>query len=187
MKVLSIAGLWLLAGGAANAQGYFDFDSVPGLGDQPAVQIDLNPQMLNFVVAMTRESDPEAANLLSSIEGVRVRVYNRLDDRDAVLEFIDDTSGILERDGWQRAVYVQEDSERVRLYIKFEGERMAGMTVMVADSSSDEAVFVNVVGQLDPAQLGRLARSAGFGGHVDGLLGGAAGGAGTNGDRADRD
>jgi Domain of unknown function (DUF4252) len=172
MKIRILAAAWLLATGAANAQGYFDFDSVPGLGAQPTVQIDLNTQMLNFVKAIAAESDPEAASVLSGIEGVRVRVYGELEDRDQVLDFIDDTSGRLERDGWTRAVYVQGDEERVRVYIRFEDTRMAGMTVMVATTDSDDgAVFINVVGQIDPAELGKLARGIGVGGVLDDAIG----------------
>lgn len=156
-----LLGALALIAGAANAQGYFDFDSVPGLGGEAKVQIDLNQQMVGFVIAATQAAEEsEAANVLSGIEGVRVRVYDDIEDPEAVLEFIDDSSGRLERDGWQRAVYVQDDEGRVRVYIKFDDTRMAGLTVMVA-GHSDEAVFINVVGQIDPVTLGKLANTMG--------------------------
>ena len=49
---------------------------------------------------------------------------------------------------------VNEDDEQVLIYMKMEGQNMEGMTVMVVDD--EEAVFVNVIGQLNPAELGKV-------------------------------
>lgn len=175
MNTLQLTARWLtavpglLAAAATSAQGYFDFESIPGLGDDARVkvQIDLNRQMVNFVLDFLEEADEtEAAAIVSGIEGVRLRVYDDIEDPDEVLEFIDDASGDLERDGWQRAVYVQDDEGRVRVYIRFEDTRMAGLTIMLAGHHSDEAIFFNVVGQIDPVTLGRLANSMGVGDHI---------------------
>jgi hypothetical protein len=159
--------------GAVGAQGYFDFSQVPGLGEDPHVQIDLNPAMLGFVTAAVQATDPNAAEAIAGIEHVRVRVYEQVEDPAAVLAFIDDSSGRLERDGWQRAVYVQGDQEKVRVYLKFENNRAVGMTVMVVDGGGGEAVFINIAGEIDPAKLGQVANAMGMGGMVDGIIGGA--------------
>lgn len=159
--------------GAVGAQGYFDFSQVPGLGEDPHVQIDLNPAMLGFVTAAAQATDPNAAEAIAGIEHVRVRVYEQVEDPAAVLAFIDDSSGRLERDGWQRAVYVQGDQEKVRVYLKFENNRAVGMTVMVVDGGGGEAVFINIAGEIDPAKLGQVANAMGMGGMVDGIIGGA--------------
>jgi hypothetical protein len=150
------------------AQGYFDFGQVPGIKENPTVQIDLNPAMLGFVNAAANAADPEAAKLLAGIENVRVRVYEDVDDQKAFMRFIDDTSGELERDGWQRVVYVEEDDSKVRIYMKVEDTIASGITVMVADSK-DEAVLINIAGRIDPTQLGNLMNSMGQGGVLDSL------------------
>ena len=156
--------------GVANAQGYFDFSQVPGLGDQPSVQIDLNPAMLGFVAAAAQQTDPKVAEVIAGIENVRVLVYEMLEDREAVLEFVEDSSGALEREGWDRMVYIQEDDEKVRVYVKVEGTRPVGMTVMIVDGSSDEAVFINIAGEIDPVKLGQVANGVGFGGVLDSIV-----------------
>ena len=109
------------------------------------------------------------AEALKGIEGVRVRVYETIDNEQAVLDFIDDTSGKLERAGWERAVYVQEGTEKVRIYTKLEQQQMTGLTLMVYDG---EAVFINVAGTLNPAQLAKLIGTVGADG-FNGILGGA--------------
>ena len=150
----------LVASQAAMAQGYFDFGSIPGISREPSVQVDLNPAMIGFVRESLRAADPEAAEIVSNIENVRVRVYNIVDDADVLLEFIDDTSGSLERDGWQRVVFVDDDEAKVRVYLKFEDVNATGITVMVA-GQDDEAVFINVAGMINPTQLGQLAQKYG--------------------------
>jgi hypothetical protein len=166
LVVLSLAAL----SGTAQAQGYFDFTQVPGLGDEPQVQINLNSAMLRFVSAAARTEDPEAAAVFDGIQNVRVLVYETLEDPAAVLSYVDDSSGRLEADGWERVVYIQEDDEKIRIYFKLEGERMVGMTVMIVDGSgSGEAVLINVAGDIDPAKLGQIASTVGIDGVFDGL------------------
>lgn len=156
----AFAGLILIAG-SVNAQGYFDFSDLPGLDQQPKVQIDLNPTMLAFVKEFARESDPNAGDLIAGIEGVRVRVYDIGRDADDVLAFIDDASGTLEDDDWQRMVFIDDEDARVRIYVKFDDTTMAGLTLMVAHDEG-EAVFVNIAGMVDPAQLGQIAKNLGI-------------------------
>jgi len=159
-KTIVTAGL-ALAWSAVNAQGYFDFGQVPGLAREPKVQIDLNAAMLGFVREAARVAEPEAAAAIDGVEGVRVRVYDIVDDAAPVLDFIDDVSERLEDDGWQRMVYIQDEGARVRVYVTFKESRISGMTVMVAEEGGDEAVFINLLGEIDPAKIGQAAAALG--------------------------
>ncbi len=49
---------------------------------------------------------------------------------------------------------INEDDEQVLVYMKSVNGNMEGMTVMVVDD--EEAVFVNVIGQLNPAELAKV-------------------------------
>lgn len=159
-RTIVTAGL-ALAWSAANAQGYFDFGQVPGLASEPKVQIDLNAAMLGFAREAARVAEPEAAAALDGVEGVRVRVYDIVDDAGPVLDFIDTVSERLEDEGWQRMVYIQDQDARVRVYVTFNESRIAGMTVMVAEEGGDEAVFINLLGEIDPAKIGQAAAALG--------------------------
>lgn len=152
----------------AQAQGYFDFGQIPGVSANPSVQVDLNDAMIGFVTAAARASDPAFADIVAGIQNVRVRVYNLVDDADELYDFIDDTSGDLERDGWQRTVFVDDDEAKVRVYLKFDGVNATGITVMVA-GDDDEAVFINVAGVINPTQLGQLAQKYGAKAGLDGI------------------
>jgi uncharacterized protein DUF4252 len=173
---LSLAALLGVSSVCWAQAGFFDFSKIPGL-PEPTVQIDLNPAMLGFVAEAARSTDPETADVLTGIEGVRVYVYEDIGaNMQAVLSYIDDTSKQLESEGWHRTVFVQEGDEKVRIYMKLATatgstkSNVSGLTIMVADGGG-EAVFINVAGEIEPAQFGRLAAAFDFDGVFDGVPG----------------
>lgn len=154
----------------AGAQGYFSFDEIPGVGE-PTVEIDLPPALLGFVNEAAGGASPEAASALDGVEYVRVRVYENVGPNIAALTtFVEDSSATLEREGWHRAVRVREGGENVVIYMKpttrtgVPPGTLDGLTVMITDETSDEAVFINVSGAIQPEKLGRLAGAVGMNG-----------------------
>jgi hypothetical protein len=157
----------------AGAQGYFSFGEIPGVDAEPTIEIDLNPTLLGWVTEAAKGADVEEAQALAGITNVRVHVYEDIgDDAGAMLKFVEDTSARLERDGWHLAVKVNEDGERVRIYMKplaaganAAPGSIAGLVVMVTDEgASNESVFINVAGTIQPEQLGRVAGRIGMNG-----------------------
>jgi hypothetical protein len=187
--MISASMVAVFCSGGVQAQNTVDFGNIPGVDKRPTVEITLNPAMLGFVAAATRDSDPGTADLLSGLEGITVHVYEGVGDaQPAVLQFIEHTAALLEGDGWQRAVTVQDGDDHVRVYMRAgDGEQagsVTGLTVMVADGGGD-AVFVNVAGTIDPTKLGQIAGAVGMDGVLDGLIGAgaaAAAGGGAAGD-----
>ena len=167
-RKLIIALLVLCTGAPTMAQGFFDFGKIPGV-DEPSIQIDLDPWLLGFVGEATRSNDPATADLLAGLSGIRVRIYDSMRDAAAVAGFVDDASQALESDGWQRMVYIQDGDDKVRIYVKRDGDTLSGMTVMVVDAS--DAVFLNIAGSITPEQLGRVVAAVGLE-DVAGTLGG---------------
>ncbi|HMB74665.1 MAG TPA: DUF4252 domain-containing protein [Gammaproteobacteria bacterium] len=168
MKRHLIGAAALLCTATVHAQGYLDFDNIPGIEAPPSVQIDLNTATLGFIIAA---ADPVAAEALRGIQNVRLRVYETVADPDDFLAYIDDTSGALERDGWQRVVYVEDEGSKVRVYMQFlEDSSASGITVMVGDGD-DSAVLINIAGLIDPQQLGQVMRTVGAGEFMNGIAG----------------
>jgi hypothetical protein len=92
--------------------------------------------------------------------------------------FVDDTSQTLESQGWHAAVRVREEGEQVRIYMKpaAAGGVLEGITLMVTDTGSgDEAVFINIAGAIEPAQLGKIAAAIGMNGMFNLVPGAAVG------------
>jgi hypothetical protein len=160
-KKLCVAGLALTASTAAFAQEYLDLGRIQGLPSAPTVQVDLNSAMLGLATAVSRSSNPAAADLLANVEGVRVRVYSSLADVAEVTASIDVLAAELVQDGWQQVLRVQEEGD-IRVHVRMDGESITGLTAMII--AENEAIFVNAVGSLTPEQLAGLVESVAAGG-----------------------
>lgn len=164
---IAAAALLGVCSGAHAQEGFFDFSKIPGLDATPTVQIDLSPALIAFAGNAARATDPTAAAVLDGIRGMRVYVYENVGrDLSTVQKFIDDTSTKLESEGWHRAVFVQDDENKVRIYAKLGDStapsRVNGFTVMVTEENGG-AVFVNVNGQIEASQIGQLMNQFGHG------------------------
>ena len=177
MRSISKVALAVVASGflssalAQQQQSPFRFDSIPGVSAEPHVQIDLGPALLGFAAEAARQSDPDAADMIAGLRGISVRVYEELSDAAAVQSFVDRTAQSLEQSGWERVVFVQEGDEKVRVHARLDNQQVVGMTVMVLEPS--EAVFINIDGQIDPVQLGRVAAGMGLGDVLGAIMGAA--------------
>ena len=134
--------------------GYVEFGDLSALYGEPKIIINLGGTMLNFVSMMSSSESPETADLISKLKGIRVMMYAMDENVDAARDQFSEVKGKLKSSGWEPIVQVNEEDEQVMIYMKMDGDNMEGLTVMVVDE--EEAVFVNVIGQLNPAELGKV-------------------------------
>ncbi len=146
-----------------NLVGYVDFGDLSATYGEPKITINLGGTMLNFVGQMSSSDSPETSKLISKLKGIRVQIYNIAENMDAATKQFGKTRKYLNSSGWEPIVQVNDKDEQVLVYTKMKDGNMEGMTVMVVDD--EEAVFVNVIGQLNPAELGRVMDK--FDVHVD--------------------
>ncbi len=133
--------------------GYVDFGELQSVYGEPKVMINLGGSILKFVGGMTKD-DPETAALLDKLKGVRINVYSIDGQPDAALQKVSQVKSLLQSGSWEPIVQVNEAGEQAQIFIKLSGDVMEGLTVMAVDE--EEAVFINIIGQLDPAQLGKV-------------------------------
>jgi len=135
--------------------GFVDFGEMNSIYGEPRVNISIGGTLLNFVGAMTEESDPETAALFSKLKGVRVSVYGTEDaGAGAALDQVNRVKSTLQSSDWQPVVQVNDEGEQVQIFMKINGNVMDGLTLMAVDD--EEAVFINVIGQLDPKELSQV-------------------------------
>lgn len=135
--------------------GYVDFGELSSIFGEPTVQISVGQALLNLVGSLSAEEDPEAAALFSRLKGVRVNVFENREISPEGVDFVKDTSKKLGALGWESVVTVNQDAEQVRIFMKINAEqKVEGITVMAVEAT--EAVFVNVIGSLDPAELEKV-------------------------------
>ena len=144
----------LVVSGTAVAQGSFDFDNIPGVNQEPAVVVDINPVMMQFFINTIAPLDPEGANILRGLRSIKMRVYREVENARQFNTFIDDVSDELGDEGWMPVVSTQDDESKVRIYMQMTGEEVSGMTVMLTGGT--EAVFINLDGTVSAADLGAI-------------------------------
>ena len=124
------------------------------------VEINLSPAMLKFAARIAARQEPETAELIRNLKSIRVNVVG-LDDsnRSATIEKIEGVRRKLETQGWTKMVTVREknDGDNVDIHVMQRGEEaIDGLVVTVLDKKG-EAVFVNIVDNINADQIAQIA------------------------------
>jgi hypothetical protein len=181
-RAMLFCGLMLLAT-SVNAQDAFSFADIP-IDKEPTIEVDLGPEMLQMLGEASKGEPGEPGIALEGVTNVRFRMYEEIDDdMQDVLRFVDATATRLQADGWQAVVRIRDGTDLIRVYMKpGAAGKLAGVTFMMTSGDgsdgSGEAMFINVAGAFQPAQLGQLASINGITGAVGvlGIVPGANGG-----------
>ncbi len=142
-----------------NEPGYLDLDSIHGWFDEePWLEVNVKGALLRLVTEASRNEDPELSNVLQGLKAIEVRGYPLTPEQfEEVGRRTGDLAKQLEARGWDTVVRVREQNERVNIYMKVNDDVIAGLVVMVLEPDNEEgAVFVNIVGDIDPEQIGKI-------------------------------
>jgi hypothetical protein len=134
--------------------GYVDFGELNSIFGEPTVQIAVGESLLGLVGSLSASEDPEAAELFKRLNGVRVNVFETTQMADGAVDYVKEVSSQLSNLGWESVVTVNSADEQARIFMKIDQDRVQGITVMAVEEN--EAVFVNVIGNLDPEELGKV-------------------------------
>ncbi|HVS15584.1 MAG TPA: DUF4252 domain-containing protein [Thermoanaerobaculia bacterium] len=166
----ALLGVWLAAPALAQRDlsadpGYVDLGGLGLLREEASLEIALEGPLIRMVAEAVRGEDAGFAELLDNLRAIRVQTFDLAGrDADAILRRGEETVRQLERIGWSPVVRIREEGERIYLYLREQGGAIAGVWVMAADLS-DSVTLVNIVGDFDPVELGRLGASL----HIDPL------------------
>lgn len=142
--------------------GYVELDVLSELVDvEPHIEILLKGSLLRLAAEASRAEDEELAELLLGLKAIRVEGYRLGYSRRDLAEKLRSAARSISKDlgnrGWDRVARIREDENEVHLYVKERGDQIDGLTAMVINEDG-EAVFVNIVGNIDPSQIGRIGR-----------------------------
>ncbi len=158
LVALLLPSVQVLAQALSAHPGYVDFGDLSGIADtEPTIEVSLGPALLGFVRKTVSAEDPELANTLGKLRGIELRVFEispgqLANARQQALAI----SKRLKGSDWQPAVTVRGEDATVHMYMKTRDEVVQGMVVMMVESGGD-AVFLNIIGEIDPEQLGSVA------------------------------
>jgi hypothetical protein len=144
--------------------GYVDFAKLGLVGKfEPSIEVFLKGPLLKMVREAVKQDEPDLAGALDNIKLIRINVFDLdeidgFDDKD-LSEKTKKLAADLEKRGWEIAVRVRERDEHLYVYLlPGKNEDIDGLVVMAVEDD-DQAVFVNIVGNIDPEQIGRIGRS----------------------------
>lgn len=147
--------------GVRSSDGYVDLTRLGRLNElfdeDPVIEVNIEGALLTLVAEASRFEDPELADMLSGLDGIYVRGY---ETRGPGFERITERTRLIGKEleiaGWSTVVKVSDDEETVHMYMRSDDRGVSGMVVMMAERYSDETIFLNIVGEIDPAQIGRI-------------------------------
>jgi len=132
--------------------GYADLESLGMRDTNRLISLSIGPTLLHFA-ARYMDDEPEIRDLLRSLDGVRIRIYEIDGDAGRVAQRISSMSEHLREDGWEPVLLVREQDEEVHMLLRMVNHHISGMTVLVSDGES-EAVIINLMGEIRPEQFG---------------------------------
>ena len=161
MRKLAIGVFTMLLALSAVAQedelktmpGYVAFESLDEVYGEPKVRVNVGGFLLSLM-SKAAKNDPEAATVLEDLEGVRINVYSTGGVVAPAIDQLQNAKNMLSNQNWEPIIQVNEDRQNVQVFIKADGEGVQGLTVMAVDA--DDAVFVNILGSIDPENLGAI-------------------------------
>lgn len=155
LAMVTMLMLPIVAQGADNQHpGYVDFDSLPGLGQADAtVDITLGGWLMGL--ARVAAEEDEDLDFLNGIDSIRVRVFEIEDNADVFMDDAREIMGDLQQRGWEEFARINKRDELVFIMVKGDARKLDGITIVAVDSS-DEAVFVNISGSIDPDDIARI-------------------------------
>lgn len=137
--------------------GYLDFSEYLTVSiDDSVTEVNLKGPLLKIAASLAKFESQEAYEVLSGIKLVRVHVFevtdSNRDEFDASVAGIADT---LTNKNWDELIKVKDGDETVSVFARMRDEdAFTGLVVSVR--SGDEAVFVNIVGEVELEALANL-------------------------------
>ncbi len=133
--------------------GYVPFSTLDDVYGQPKVMVNIGNVLMKFLAAASG-SDPELSEMIKGMQGIQINVYDTQGRKEPALKQLNEISDRLASVQWQPFIQVNEEDEVVQMLMKTDDEVVQGLVVMVVDR--EEAVFMNLVGAIDPNKLGKL-------------------------------
>lgn len=141
-----------------NDPGYVDLSFFEDRFENSAtVEVDIRGKMLRLVAEASRADDPELAELLLRLRAIQVKGFpmSRSEFR-AMEDHSKDISEKLNGRGWATVVKLRDYGQYVDVHVKENSAFIQGLMMMVVDARVNETVLINIVGDIQAEELGRI-------------------------------
>jgi hypothetical protein len=150
--------------------GYVDFGDFTSLESTTNVtEIILDQDLLSVLATMSDEADPNIMAILSGIKLVKANIYEVSDmNKDLLKKRINEVDSKLSNTKWKRIVKTRSEDEMANVYIKLNNDKKIVGLAVTNFEKDGEAAFVNIVGNIDLATIGKLGKKFGIP-HLEGV------------------
>jgi hypothetical protein len=176
LALLGSAAYLLAAGGMQSKPGYAKLILPSWLSTNTTLALNLGPRGLKPVkwivnrTVNTSEQELELPerilmNVLQDLQGVQLRIYEVENNRQVFEQAIDASMASLKLNDWQTLLSVREDDKHVVVMQAESEDLISGLSVLV--STPENAVFMNLMGQLNPESIALIAEGFGSANDTD--------------------
>lgn len=151
-------GVFAQGSNLSSEPGYVDFGSFSSLEKSSKVtEVILDEDLLSALATISNEEDPNIMAILNGLKLVKANVFEVSDANSEELKSkIDEVDSKLSGTDWKRIVKTRSDDEVANVYIKQNGSKQIVGLVVTSYEKGDDAAFVNIVGTIDLATIGKL-------------------------------
>ena len=158
------------SGDVTKEPGYVDFGDLAKFESSTGVtEVILDEDLLSTLAEISTDEDPNVMAILKGLKLVKANVFEISDDNKSDLEArVNNIDSKLMGSNWKRIVKTRSDDEIANVYIKQNSNKQIVGLVVTSVGDDDEAAFVNIVGTIDLATIGRLGKQFDIP-HLDGV------------------
>ena len=168
LVLIGSAGYLLASSGIESKPGYVKLTMPSWFLTDTKLALNLGPKGLQpvrwIVKRIVNGSDDELElterlllSVIQDLQGVQLRIYEIENNRPVFEQAINDSVTTLEQAQWQTILKVREDNKRVIVMQSENAGIISGLSVLA--STPENAVFINLVGQLNPDSIALIADS----------------------------
>jgi hypothetical protein len=166
IAIISLLSIKILSQSAdvTKEPGYVEFGDFSAFENSSKVtEVILDEDLLAVLATMSDENDPNIMSILNGIKLVKANVYEISDETgDLLRKRIDEIDSKLSNTQWKRIVKTRSEDEIANVYIKLnDNKEIIGLAVTNFENGK-EAAFVNIVGNIDLATIGKLGKKFGI-------------------------
>ena len=148
------------SGDVTKEPGYVDFGNLAEFESSTGVtEVILDEDLLSVLAEISTDEDPNVMEILNGLKLVRANVFEVNDKNRNELEAkVNSIDSKLTSSNWKRIVKTRSNDEIANVYIKQGGNKQIVGLVVTSIGDDDEAAFVNIVGTIDLATIGKLGK-----------------------------
>jgi len=150
--------------------GYVNFGDLTEFEKSTGVtEVILDEDLLSVLAEISTDEDPNVMEILNGLKLVRANVFEVNEKNKSELEAkVNNLDSELIGSSWKRIVKTRSDDEIANIYIKQNNNKQIVGLVVTSVGDDDEAAFVNIVGTIDLATIGKLGKQFNIP-HLDGV------------------